>query len=91
MIARTSLITLIFLSPTPVMMTENSVCSSTGRRFSSSSARHCGHGDRGGGANAESLLEFLYEFAEVENRHTLDEINNFLFCNSHSKILHVSS
>ena len=58
------------------MITENSVCSSTG---AASAARgHCGHSNRGCGANTEGLFEFLYEFAQFENGHTLDEIDNFL-------------
>src|SRR5208337_1732665 len=53
-------------------------------RFSAA-AGHCSHGDRCSGAHAESLLEFLYEFTQFENCHTLDEINNFFFCNGHLK------
>ncbi len=64
-IARTSLMTSIFLSPTAARMTLNSVCSSTGA--AAAARRSGGDSDGGGGGNAPLLLEKLGELGGLEH------------------------
>ena len=71
--ARTSLMTLIFLSPPAFRMTVNSVCSSTA---GSGSARSRGNGDGGSSRHAPLLLEQLGKLGRLQNGELREIVND---------------
>ena len=73
-IARTSLMTWIFLSPAAVRMTSNSSCSSAAALATTGGGSRGGDGDGSRGGDAELLLERLEEVVELEHGHALEDV-----------------
>ena len=74
--ARTSLMTLIFLSPAAVRTTSNSVFSSTGAAAAAAAARG-GDRHRRGSRHAPLLLEQLGELRRLQHRQAGEVVNDF--------------
>ena len=73
--ARTSLMTSIFLSPILARTTVNSVFSSTGA--AAAAAAGGGDRDRSGGGNAPLLFQQLRQLGGLEDRQARQVVNDF--------------
>ena len=82
--ARTTLMTWIFLSPEPVRMTSNAVCSSSASAASPPPPRRRGAGDgHGRRGDAEGLLEGLDALGELEDGDRLELVDPLLGAGGH--------
>jgi aromatic ring-cleaving dioxygenase len=81
--ARTSLMTLIFLPPSPVRITSNSVCSSAAGPAAAAAA---GDGNRSGGRNAPLLFEQPWRARRLRGR-SVRQLVDELVDVSHFKLL----